>query len=101
MNFVDVLTLRQGKTVADAIAYFDKAVPILARHGFRRLKVYEIRNKMRGHEEVNPNIVQIWETRGPESFQTLAADDTYKAIVPLRDSIFDMGRLQGWFGVEV
>lgn len=101
MNFIDVLTLREGKKVADALAYFDKAMPILARHGFKRVKCYEIKNKMRGHDEVNPSIVQVWETRGPEGFKALAGDDAYKAIVPLRDSIFDMGRLQGWFGVEL
>lgn len=101
MNFVDVLTLREGKTLADAMAYFEQAVPLLARHEFERLKVYEVKSKMRGHDAVNPNIVQIWKTRGPESFRGLAGDNDYKKIVPLRDSIFDMGNLQGWFVDEI
>ena len=82
MKFIDVLTLRHGKTTRDAAAYFEKLIPLLERHGFKRLNAYEIRQKMRGHEEVNPSIVQIWQTRGPEGFQSLMSDEEYKKIIP-------------------
>jgi uncharacterized protein (DUF1330 family) len=101
MHFIDVLTVRKGVSPEKAYAYFDKACPILARHGFTRLTAYEVKQKMRGHDEVNPTIVQIWQTRGPEGFQSLTRDPDYNAIVPERDSIFDMGKLQGWFAEEV
>lgn len=100
MIFVDVLTLREGKSLADSNSYFSKALPILQRHGFRRLKLYKIQGKMRGHDAVNPSIVQIWETAGPSGFQAMGGDADYKALVPLRDSIFDMDALQGWFAEE-
>jgi hypothetical protein len=101
MYFIDVLTVRSGATMDQAYAYFDKACLILARHGFTRLTAYQVNQKMRGHAEVNPSIVQIWQTRGPEGFQALSADVDYKAIIPERDSIFDMGKLQGWFADKV
>lgn len=101
MYFIDVLTVRNGVPTDKAYAYFDRACPILARHGFNRVTAYQVKQKMRGHDEVNPTIVQIWQTRGPESFQSLMGDADYKAIVPERDSIFDMGKLQGWFAEEV
>ncbi len=99
--FVDVLTLRPGKSLEEAEAYFAKAVPLIERHGLKRLKVYGISEKMRGHDEVNPSIVQVWRVETENPFAGLMADDEYKAVVPLRDSIFDMASLQGWFGYEV
>ena len=99
--FVDVLTLKPGKTYEDAEAYFGKAIPLIERHGLKRLQVYGITNKMRGHEAVNPSIVQIWRVDADNPFAGLMADNDYKAVVPLRDSIFDMPNLQGWFGHEI
>lgn len=98
--FVDVLTLRDGKTLAEAEAYFQRAIPIIERHGLRRVKVIEVKNKMRGHDAVNPNIVQLWRVEAENPFASLGADPEYHAIMPLRDSIFAMSNLQGWFGVE-
>lgn len=99
--FVDVLTLKDGKTHEEAQSYFDKAIPMIERHGLKRIKVYGISEKMRGHDEVNPSIVQIWSVEADNPFASLMADDDYQTIVPLRDSIFDMPNLQGWFGQEL
>lgn len=101
IHFVDVLTLREGKTFQDALAYFERALPILSRHGFRRLSLIELTDKLRGHQEVNPHLVQVWQTKGRASFQQAAADPDYQALVPTRDATFDMQQLQGWFGSEV
>lgn len=98
--FVDVLTLKPGKTYAEAEAYFGKAIPLIERHGLKRVKSYRISEKMRGHAEVNPSIVQIWRVEADNPFAGLMGDPDYKAVVPLRDSIFDMPNLQGWFGDE-
>ena len=101
MKFVDVLTLRHGKTGSDAMAYFEKALPVLERHGFRRLAAYGVDRKMRGHDDVNPSIVQIWDTLGPQGFESLMQDEEYRKLIPLRDNVFDMAKLQGWFATEL
>jgi len=99
--FVDVLTLKPGKTLDEAQDYFAQAIPLIERHGLKRIQVYGISDKMRGHDAVNPSIVQIWRVEADNPFAGLMADEAYQRVVPLRDSIFDMPKLQGWFGYEV
>ncbi len=99
--FLDVLTLKEGKTFEEAQAYFDKAIPLIERHGLKRVNVYRVSDKMRGHDDVNPSIVQVWRVEADNPFAGIMADDDYKQIVPLRDSIFDMANLQGWFAQQV
>lgn len=96
--FVDVLTLREDRTAAEAEAYFQAAIPVIERHGLRRTNVIEVKSKMRGHDQVNPDIVQIWQVEADNPFAGLATDPDYQALVARRDSIFDMTSLQGWFG---
>jgi len=99
-RFVDVLTLRDGKTVEDARAYFDRACPVIEKHGVKRINFIAIDGKLRGHEEVNPSIVQTWEFPEDNPFPAIQADPDYQQLIPLRDSVFDMEHLQGWFGTE-
>ncbi|PIW27608.1 MAG: hypothetical protein COW30_09950 [Rhodospirillales bacterium CG15_BIG_FIL_POST_REV_8_21_14_020_66_15] len=99
--FLDVLTLKPGKTFEEAQAYFAKAIPLIERHGLKRVEVFRISEKMRGHEEVNPSIVQVWRVDAENPFAALMADPAYKEVVPWRDSIFEMPKLQGWFGHEI
>jgi len=98
--FLDVLTLKPGKTYDEAESYFSKAIPLIERHGLKRLSAYRISEKMRGHDDVNPSIVQVWRVDGENPFAGLMNDADYQQVVPLRDSIFDMPNLQGWFGTE-
>ena len=98
--FVDVLTLRKDKTLAEAEAYFQKAMPVIGRHGIKRVKVIEVKTKMRGHDAVNPSMVLLWQVEAQSGFASLGADPEYQAMVPLRDTIFDIPNLQGWFGTE-
>ena len=97
-QFVDVLTLKKGRTLEEAEAYFQKAIPVIARHGLKRLEVIAVTTKMRGHDEVNPDIVQIWEVEAENPFAPLGQDPDYHALIPTRDALFDMPKLQGWLG---
>lgn len=99
--FLDVLTLKEGKTFEEAQSYFDKAIPLIERHGLKRLSVYRVSDKMRGHDDINPSIVQVWQVEADNPFAGIMADEDYKKVVPLRDSIFDMANLQGWFARQV
>lgn len=96
--FVDVLTLRPTRTVAEAIAYFGQVGPIAARHGLHIIKALEVDKKMRGHDAVNPNMVQLWRVERETAFAGLGGDPDYQAMIPARDALFDMPNLQGWFG---
>ena len=87
---LDILPLHEGKTVADAEAYFEKVEPILARHGMTRSdSTLEVRTTVRG--AIDAQVVNLWETRDPQaSFQGVFADPDYLKHAALRDSIFDL-----------
>lgn len=99
--FLDVLTLKPGKTFEEAQAYFARAIPLIERHGLKRMEIFKVSQKMRGHEEITPSIVQVWSVEADNPFGGLMEDRDYKEIVPLRDSIFEMAKLQGWFGDRI
>ena len=98
-QFIDVLTLKPGRTFDDAEAYFARAMPVIEKHGLTRREVMTVSEKMRGHDDVNPHIVQVWEVRKENPFATLSVDPAYQAMIPTRDSIFEMSKLQGWLGM--
>ena len=87
---VDILTLHDGKTAADADAYFELIEPIVAAHGMERALVQlEIAKVLRG--DVSENLLNVWTVSDPET--TMGAifnDETYTQHIPLRNSIFDL-----------
>ncbi|MQQ10294.1 hypothetical protein GFB49_17640 [Epibacterium sp. SM1979] len=97
---VDVLTLNEGKTYEDAQGYFDKVIPIIETHGIKRVRVLEVQNKMQGHPDVTPNIVQLWELEIADPFSGIFSDPNYLLHVPLRDSIFNMSQTQFWMTTD-
>ena len=96
--FVDVLTLKSGRKVAEAQDYFDRIGLIAARHGLHRVSAIRVDKKMRGLDNLSPQIVQLWRVEGDNPFAGLGNDPDYKAVIPERDELFDMPNLQGWFG---
>jgi len=99
--FVDVLTLKSGRQVAEAQAYFDRVAPIAARHGLHRVSAIRVDKKMRGLDNLNPQIVQLWRVEGDNPFADLGNDPDYGALIAARDELFDMPNLQGWFGTAL
>ncbi|MQQ10293.1 hypothetical protein GFB49_17635 [Epibacterium sp. SM1979] len=87
---VDILPLKKGKSVADAMSYFDKVKPAMERHGLTRLnEPLEAHKMLRGTQTAN--LVNLFETVDPESsMQGMASDPEYQSYVPLRDTIFDL-----------
>jgi len=87
---VDILPLKEGKTVPEALAYFEKVKPAMERHGLKRLDApLEAHKILRGSQAAN--LVNLFETVDPEvSMKGMAADPEYQANVPLRDTIFDL-----------
>ncbi|MBE9554651.1 MAG: hypothetical protein IMF05_14395 [Proteobacteria bacterium] len=90
--FVDILYLKEGKTPEDAKAYFDKVLPIIAKHGLLRAAPgFVITKKMSG--DIDPNLVNVWSVSDQENtFSNIFADPAYLENVPLRDTTFDMSR---------
>lgn len=87
---VDILPLKPGKTVAEAISYFDKVRPAMERHGLKRIdQPLEAHKILRGNQKAN--LVNLFETQDPEtSIKGMGSDPDYQANVILRDSIFDL-----------
>ncbi len=90
--FVDLLYLQEGKTPADAQAYFDKIEPIVARHGLKRAAPRFVVTKMMSGG-VEPNLVHLWTVSDPNgTFDKIFNDPAYLENVPTRDATFDMKR---------
>lgn len=87
---VDILPLKNGKTIADALKYFDKVKPAMERHGLTRLdSPLEAHKALRGTQTAD--LVNLFETSDPDaSLKGMATDPEYQAQVPLRDTIFDL-----------
>ncbi len=92
--FIDILHLREGKTLAHAKAYFDAIEPIVAKHGLKRVDpAFAIAKVMRGDE--GADIVNVWTVSSPEqTFDKVFSDPDYVANIPVRSATFDMSRAQ-------
>jgi uncharacterized protein (DUF1330 family) len=90
--FIDILYLNEGKTPADAKAYFDKVEPVVAKHGLKRITPrFAITQKMAG--EIEPNLIGVWSVSNPQAtFEHIFADPNYLEHAPLRNATFDMSR---------
>lgn len=90
--FVDILYLQKGKSPADAKAYFNKVVPVIARHGLKRITpAFVVTKNMSG--SIDPQLVNVWSVGDPKNtFANIFADKAYLKHVKLRNSIFDMKR---------
>lgn len=90
--FIDILYLKNGKTPADAKLYFDRTVPVVAKHGLaRQTPGFVITSKMAG--AIEPNLVNVWTVADPQNtFKDIFADPDYIKHMALRDATFDMQR---------
>ncbi len=87
---VDILPLKPGKTVADALAYFEKVRPAMERHGLTRIdQPLQAQKILRGTQAAN--LVNLFETKDPEtSMKGVSTDPEYQKNIPLRDRTFDL-----------
>lgn len=90
--FIDMLYLQEGKTAEDANEYFDKVLPIIAKHGLVRITPgFEVTMKMAG--DIKPNLINVWSVSDLQNtMNDIFNDPKYLANVPLRNSIFEMNR---------
>lgn len=89
---VDILPFKDGKTLDDALAYFEKVRPAMERNGLRRVDVPLQANKVaRGAQRAD--LVNLFETDNPEvSMKGMSEDAEYQSHIPLRDAIFDLAQ---------
>lgn len=90
MLVLDILPLKEGKTLADAEDYFDKVEPIFARYGMTRTDaVLDVQAILRGPAKAD--VVNLWQTPNAQaSFDGIFSDEDYAQFTALRDSIFDL-----------
>lgn len=87
---LDILPLKEGKTLEDANEYFENVEPIFERYKFTRaqapLKVLSI---PRG--SIEAQVVNLWETPDPDhAFKGIFSDQEYLKFVKDRDAIFQL-----------
>ncbi|MBO6892336.1 MAG: hypothetical protein JJ866_10385 [Roseibium sp.] len=87
---LDILPLKEGASVEDAKAYFDKIEPILARHGMTRNdQPLDVVKFLRGSAKAQ--VINLWNSENPEaSFQGVFGDEEYRSNIPNRDRIFNL-----------
>lgn len=96
----DVLFLNEGKTFADAQAYFEDVVPIVESHGMKRLHAVEIVAHPSKRQDVKPAIVQVWELLEEDPFSAIFIDPKYLQHTDRRDEIFDFANGYAWIGPD-
>ena len=87
---VDILKLQPGRTIEEAIAYFEELKPVLESHGIRRFdRPLGVQKFLRG--DASADLVNLLETDNPEqSLKGMASDPAYQQKVPERDKLFDL-----------
>jgi hypothetical protein len=87
---VDILPFKDGKTMEDALAYFEKVRPAMERNGLRRIDAPLQAHKVaRGAQRAD--MVNLFRTEDPEaSMKGMSEDAEYQSHIPLRDTIFDL-----------
>ena len=87
---LDILPLKQGRSVEEAKVYFEAVEPIFARHGMVRSdKALTIVSVLRGN--LDAEVVNLWQTGDPDaSIKGIFSDKDYLGHSALRDSIFDL-----------
>lgn len=87
---VDILPIKDGKSIEDALAYFNKVRPAMERHGLKRIdQPLEAHKVLRGNQTAD--LVNLFETSDPEaSMKGMGSDPEYQANIALRDTIFDL-----------
>lgn len=87
---IDILVLKQGKTLQDAKAYFSAVEPIFEKYQlYRTDDVLDVMQIARG--DINAQVINLWETPDPQgAFKGIFSDKSYEKYVSLRDEIFDM-----------
>ncbi len=98
--YITVHSLKDGKTLENAEAYYKKLTPVFNRHGLFRLDGYKISAKILGHPEVSPVIMHIWKLNDLAALTKITSDKEYLTQIPLRDTIFNMPKMQGWLGEQ-
>jgi len=86
--FVDLLVLKHGKTLEDAEQYFEKVVPIAARHGLVRIHDFSVSSVFSG--DAKPDLANLWTMAHADVFKDINADPEYKQMIPIRNRLFDM-----------
>ena len=94
MSFVlvDILPLKEGRTIEEAVAYFDELKPVFEKNGIKRLDApLKVAKAMRG--EVPAQLINLFEVENPEiSMKGMSQDPAYQAKIPERDALFDLER---------
>lgn len=87
---IDILKLKNGRTVEEAIQYFSDLKPVFERHGITRLdQPLKVATIMRG--DLSGELVNLFATDDPQtSMSGMTSDPDYQAKIPLRDEIFDL-----------
>ncbi len=91
MYLVDVLHLQPNVEISRANTYFTRIMPIVAKHGLKRVFSYVVVNDM-----TNPNspadMINIWSVSGEGTMPGIMNDPAYLKNVEFRNGTFDMSK---------
>lgn len=89
---LDILPLKEGRSVDEAHAYFDDLRDVFDRHGLKRAdQPLTALKTLRGSAAAD--VVNLWETNDAEaSMKGMAGDPVYQAQIEKRDALFDLER---------
>jgi len=91
MYMVDVLHLQQGVKMSRARTYFSRVMPIVAKHGLKRVQSFTVMNEM-GNPKSTVSMINIWTMAGKSTMPGIMKDPDYLKNVKFRNSTFDMSK---------
>ena len=87
---VDLVVMNEGYGQQERDAYTKKTVKIAAKYGIKKIKTYQIMNKLSGTGPDQALELNLWEMDDPSAMQKLGSDPEYLANVSFRDKIHNM-----------
>lgn len=92
-----VLAMQPGFDYADHAAYEKAIGPIMARHGMRLVRTFQVTQPMGGEPAANIVAVSLWDLPTTGALGEVMSDPEYKAIIGYRDRIHDMAATTMYF----
>jgi len=91
MYMVDVLHLQPGVKMSRAKIYFSRVMPIVAKHGLKRVQSFTVMNEL-GNPKSTVSMINIWTVAGKSTMPGIMNDPNYLKNVKFRNGTFDMSK---------
>jgi len=91
MYMIDILHLQPGVNISRARTYFSKVMPVVSKHGLKRVQSFTVVNEM-GNPKSSVSMINVWTITGKSTMPAIMNDPNYLKNVEFRNGTFDMSK---------